>query len=186
VNASGSAQRRITCTNASGVTLPDGRQVALTPQSAWPGFTADMPFAERIEEFTTPSGPPVVLVDNTQKIDATLKAWNDSQRWPPPPDTTVGGTAGAGGAPPSGGGAGNTGGSTVTGIDMTGGAGGAPRTGAGGLMGNDVYAGDGSSGCGCRAPGAPPRQALPIAFGAAIATLAARRRRSARPGRKDL
>src|SRR6185436_2689916 len=117
VNVSGSAQRRITCTNASGMTLPDGRQVALTPQSMWPGFTADMPFAERIEEFTTTSGPPIVLVDNTQKINATLKAWNDSQRWPPPPDTTVGGTVGAGGAPPSGGGAVNTGGSTVTGVD---------------------------------------------------------------------
>src|SRR5262249_48082617 len=57
VNASGRAVQRITCTNDFGMILPDGRQVALTPQLSWPGFTSDMPWAERIEEFTSQSGP---------------------------------------------------------------------------------------------------------------------------------
>jgi hypothetical protein len=90
------ATRRITCTGASGMTLPDGRSVALTPTSSWPGFTNEMPWVEKIEAL--PAG--VVLVDNTARIGELLKLWNDSREWPPSSGT--GGAAGGGGTGGSG------------------------------------------------------------------------------------
>jgi MYXO-CTERM domain-containing protein len=174
VNATGSAVRRVTCTGASGMTLPDGRQVALTPQSTWPGFTADMPWAERIEEFTSTSGPPILLVDNAPRINSLLKMWNDSQKWPPPPDAGPGaGTGGSGNdagattdAGMSPGGAGGAGGARGTGGAATAGAGGAP-----------IDAEPSGAGCECGIASTPSRSNLPVALGAALALLAARRRR---------
>jgi uncharacterized membrane protein YgcG len=93
------ATRRITCTGESGMTLPDKRSIALTPTSSWPGFTSEMPWAEKIEEL--PSG--IVLVDNTARIDELLGSWNDSRGWPPM------GTGGAGGSGGTAGGSGGTG-----------------------------------------------------------------------------
>ena len=87
----------------SGMGLPDGRSVALTPASAWPGFTANMPWAEEIEELPGH----IVFVDNTQLIDDLLKEWNESQGWPPA-GTGGGGAGGVGGI--GGGGAGGVGG----------------------------------------------------------------------------
>jgi hypothetical protein len=167
------AVRRITCTGESGMRLPDSRQVALTPQGTWPGFTVDMPWAERIEEFTTPNGPPIVLVDNTETINVVLKKWNDSQHWPPPLDA---GPSGAGGAPGIDGGTGDS--------DPTAGSGGAP--GAGGTNGSGgAHAGgkgdgvviDNASAPGCACGIAGRRADAPFAIGALLAALAARRRK---------
>jgi MYXO-CTERM domain-containing protein len=96
------ATQRITCNNTAGVTLLDGRQVALPGQNAWPLFSNDMPSAERVEEIPA-TGPTIVLADYSAKIDEQLKAWNDAEGWPPPNPTgagsvTAGGTAGANGA----------------------------------------------------------------------------------------
>jgi hypothetical protein len=132
--------QRITCNGQRGMTLPDMRSVALTPSSTWPGFTSDMPWAEKIEEL--PAG--IVLVDNTARIDELLKVWNDSQRWPPTPGTGgAGGNGGVGGASGatdggiSGAGAGGRGGA---------GSGGASAGGAGGTGGAGGVAGAGGAG----------------------------------------
>jgi MYXO-CTERM domain-containing protein len=129
--------RRITCSGQSGMGLPDGRSVALTPSSAWPGFTANMPWAEDIEELLGH----IVLVDNTQLIDDLLKEWNASQGWPP---AGTGGTGGVGGAS---GGTGGIGGGTG-GID--GGSGGFGTGGAGGFSGTGGI-GTGGGGTGAMA-----------------------------------
>src|SRR5260370_20754032 len=163
VRVPGNAVRRITCSNASGMTLPDGRPVALTPQSTWPGFSTDMPFAERIEEFTSRTGTPLVWVDNTELINSKLKAWNDSHGWPPPPVGTGTGSTGAGGndtgGQSTGGGAG-TFGSGTSGADTTGTA----TSGAGcGSLATDMSTP--AAGCGYRTArftSTPPRWALAI------------------------
>jgi hypothetical protein len=149
--------RRIACCGNSGMLLPDGREVALTPASAWPSFSNDMPWVERIAEL--PAG--IVLVDNTARIDEQLAAWNDSQDWPPPTPRppcgggqggfggvgaggTVGGTAGvAGDAGRSG--AGGAGGITVDASIPTTDAGGF-RDGAGGASGGGAGASGGGAG----------------------------------------
>jgi hypothetical protein len=103
VVATQTATQRTRCDNKSGIILPDGRQVGLAsvsnPSSPsammvnWPTFAAEMPWAERVEDLTTAAAtaptesdggaPPLVLVDNKEKIDALLKAWNDSVGWVP-------------------------------------------------------------------------------------------------------
>jgi MYXO-CTERM domain-containing protein len=80
VAASGSGTLRVTCSGSRAMTLPDGRLVALTPQQTWPAFSDQMPWAERIEDLSV-SGEPVVLVDNTERINSQLLAWNSPQGW---------------------------------------------------------------------------------------------------------
>jgi hypothetical protein len=143
--------RRIACNGASGMTLPDARIVALTPMSTWPGFTNDMPWAEKIEEL--PAG--IVLVDNTARINDLLKLWNDSRGWPPAPGTGgAGGQGGTGGS--TSGGTGGFGG-VDAGADaggIGGGIGGAGRGGAGGLGGGSGGGmGGGAAGSGTGAGG---------------------------------
>jgi MYXO-CTERM domain-containing protein len=174
VRGGGSAVRRITCTGKSGMTLPDNRPVALTPQSAWPGFASDMPSAERIEEFTA-SGPPLLLVDNTQQINSTLKAWNDSQGWPPPGSPTTTSGPGAGGASPTSGSGGAgaaspAGGAAGTDTRGTGGGG-------GGLGDNNIASENMAAGCGCRTSGAKSPLGFTGGGLALVSALAARRRR---------
>jgi hypothetical protein len=115
--------RRIACCGNSGMILPDGRNVALTPSSSsWPLFSNDMPWAEKIGELNTG----VVLVDNTARIDQQLQAWNESQDWPPKPfpPPCGGGQGGVGGVGGVGGfGAGGTIGGTAGSPGGTGGAG---------------------------------------------------------------
>jgi MYXO-CTERM domain-containing protein len=101
------ATRRITCSGASGMTLPDKRSIALTPTSSWPGFTSEMPWAEKIEEL--PAG--IVLIDNTARIDELLSSWNESRGWPP---AGTGGGGGTGGTAGGTGGAGTASGGTGT------------------------------------------------------------------------
>jgi MYXO-CTERM domain-containing protein len=140
--------QRITCGGRSGMGLPDGRSVALTPASTWPGFTANMPWAEDIEELPGH----IVFVDNTQLIDDLLKEWNASQGWPPS-GTGGGGAGGVGGI--GGGGAGGVGGIGGGGAGGVGGIGGAGAGGSGGFDGGaagsrsgGVDGGGGSGGAG--------------------------------------
>ncbi len=92
---SANASQRIACGGASAVaTLPDKRSVALPASFTWPRFSNDMPWAERIEEFGA-TGEAVVLVDNRQRIDDQLKAWNDSQHVSTPIPGTGGTDGGA-------------------------------------------------------------------------------------------
>jgi Uncharacterized protein conserved in bacteria (DUF2330) len=155
--------RRIACNGQSGMSLPDGRQVALTPLGTWPLF--DMPWAERIEEYPA-TGNPIVLVDNTQRINAQLALWNEAQGWPPQ------GTAGAG-----------------TGSGGTSGPGGA--TGAGGYGSSSGGAGgrfDGGTGypidsspgegCSCSIPSAGGSSALPLGLATLLGLARALRRRA--------
>ncbi len=153
VRISGSGVRRVTCTGPSGMTLPDGRQVALTPTSTWPGFSNQMPFAERIEEYPS-VGAGIVLVDNTERINAQLKLWNDSQGWPPPVASM-----------PSSNPAGGTGGANF------------PQ-GQGGVNGSNAIAGGGGGdGCSCKigSPASRAEGALPLA--ALLGLMGARRRK---------
>jgi MYXO-CTERM domain-containing protein len=148
------AVRRVTCTGASGMTLPDGRQVALAG-GVWPGFSNTMPSAERIEEFPS-VGASLVLVDNAERINSQLKEWNDSQSWPPTMASTPSGT-GSGGFL---------------------GAGGASITGQGGAAMNDLTAGGGGSdGCSCRVGSTHARASGAWALAGALALFARRRRR---------
>jgi len=80
VTASGSGTLRVTCSGSRAMTLPDGRLVALTGQQTWPTFSERMPWAEKIEDLSV-SGEPVVLVDNTERINNELLAWNQPQGW---------------------------------------------------------------------------------------------------------
>jgi MYXO-CTERM domain-containing protein len=89
------ATRRITCDGQSGMRLPDGRQVALAG-GGWPAFSSAMPWAEEITEYP-PGEAPIVLVDNTDAIDAELAKHNAFYGWPPPEGS--GGTGGTGGSP---------------------------------------------------------------------------------------
>jgi hypothetical protein len=153
ISGSGSALRRITCTGASGMTLPDGWQVALTPGAAWPGFTNEMPFAERIEEFPA-VGASLVLVDNTERISSQLKAWNDSQGWPPPLVSTPSGSGAAGFL----------------------GVGGAGLGGQGGASQDDLAAVGGGGDCSCRL-GSPASRASGAWLLAGVIALMARKRK---------
>jgi hypothetical protein len=144
------ATQRITCQNQAGMTLPGGRMVALTAQQGWPRFADTMPWAEKVEEIQA-TGDPVVLADNTAKIDEQLKAWNDSQMWPPPSTTGAGGASiGAGGA----------------------------SVGAGGDAGNGNALAPANNGCGCRTMGSRSSSTAPWALAGllALARVALRRR----------
>jgi MYXO-CTERM domain-containing protein len=171
VNVSGSAVRRVTCSGASGVTLPDGRQVALTPQRTWPGFSAQMPFAERIEEIPL-TGDPIVLVNNTERINSQLKLWDDSQGWPPP-SSAIGGASGTGGS-----------GGAVGAIGVGGTGAGGAIAGGGGLGDTTGQSHDKSTiGCACRTSGkAPPYPAASAVLTLLGALIARRKKRNRATG----
>ena len=61
--------------------LPDGREIAHAP-SVWPTFDSDMPWAERVEEFSA-DGSSIVLADFSAQIDTKIQEWNTSQGWDP-------------------------------------------------------------------------------------------------------
>jgi hypothetical protein len=104
VIATQTGTQRTRCDSKTGIILPDGREVGLAPVNnpaspsavrvMWPGFTAEMPWAERVEDLTNAAAAgamkssdggaqAVVLLDNKDKINALLKAWNDSVGWVP-------------------------------------------------------------------------------------------------------
>jgi hypothetical protein len=71
------AQSTIDCCGTE-IRLPGGRVIELDDSSGWPVWPDTMPWAERIEELQ-PSGPPVLLVNLSDEIDAIIAAWNAAQ-----------------------------------------------------------------------------------------------------------
>ncbi len=150
----GTATRRVTCDSSTGMILPDGRQVGLPGDGTWPTFDSNMPWAERIEEYTD-KGELIVLVDNKDQIDAQLKSYNAGEDWPP---------AGSGGTP---------------GVGGFGGYAGNPW---GNWGGTSNLAGDGNSsnttqGCTCTTPGGTSRGTAPLSIVLGLGLLAALGRR---------
>jgi hypothetical protein len=76
-----SATDRTTCDNKRVMNLSDGREVAYSGTS-WPGFDNDMPWAERVEEFS-PEGDRVELANFGDAIDDALTASNAAQGYDP-------------------------------------------------------------------------------------------------------
>ncbi|MCB9717945.1 MAG: DUF2330 domain-containing protein [Myxococcales bacterium] len=112
--------------------LPGGRGVTIDSGWQWPTFPAQMPWAERIEEFAPGGGAPVVLVDNGAQIDELLDAWNAAGPCAEEMGVDDDGTdTSAGGSDD----------------DATGSA----ETGTSGMSGGQASAGlgDGGGGCGC-------------------------------------
>jgi MYXO-CTERM domain-containing protein len=77
---------RTLCNGEQVFTLPDGRQIYL-PDTVWPdlpdepgGVPGRMPSSQKIEAVPS-NGAPMNLVDNTEKIDIVLRAWNDEHGW---------------------------------------------------------------------------------------------------------
>lgn len=84
--------------------LPGGRVVLLGDYGAWPSFDAQMPWAERIEEYGPAGGAPLTLVNDSALIDQLLAEWNaqapcgDGIGPSPGNDDTAGGTLDGGSA----------------------------------------------------------------------------------------
>jgi len=78
--------RHLACDGRQTRMLPSGREVLVTPKpgdtASWPQFADDMPWVERIEDFSSP-GPGVVLVDNKTAIDDALVRFHQPLNWPP-------------------------------------------------------------------------------------------------------
>jgi hypothetical protein len=132
--------------------LPDDREVALTTGGAWPSWDSQMPWVETIEEYQE-DGDVILLVDNTDLIDAELEEWNDSRGWNP----GTGGAAGAGGN--------FTGGTSGTG------------NGSGNPIGNPASSSEAAGGCACgfqRESGS----GLAILLGFGLVEILRRRRRA--------
>ena len=74
-NRHGAQRNQACCGNA--MQLPGGRIIALEGTgNTWPDWPEEMPWAERVEEFTVAGGPPLSLVDETANIDAMIATWN--------------------------------------------------------------------------------------------------------------
>lgn len=155
-NRSGALQEDDCCDST--VRLPGGREVVLDA-GAWPVFSEDMPWAERIEEYQ-PAGPPSTIVDNSALIDQLLAQSNARLRCEDPGGETTGATSGV---PPHG----------DTGVGATSSSGGASDSDSGGAADDSV------PGCSCTAePGPAPSNVLFGLFG--LFGLAAVRRRGRR------
>jgi MYXO-CTERM domain-containing protein len=113
-----------------------------------------MPYAERIEEFPS-VGASIVLVDNTERINSQLKAWNDSQGWPPATPSMPSGSGGASMLPGGGTGVGGQGGFA---------------------FGNDVVSG-GGDGCSCSIGQSKGQPSSALVLAGVLALVGARRRK---------
>jgi len=69
----GAERERYCCGDA--MQLPGGRRVWM-PGGVWPTWDQEMPWAERIEEFSKGGGAPIVLADHAALIDAIVDQWN--------------------------------------------------------------------------------------------------------------
>lgn len=117
-NRHGAQRDQHCCGNA--MRLPGGRLVWM-PGNVWPTWEDDMPWAERIEEYSFAGGAPVVIADHGAVIDEVLDHWNaaaacdtdggtgstsggvddgldDADGPGPEPDPDDGGTTGGGGS----------------------------------------------------------------------------------------
>jgi len=68
------ARRDQACCGSS-MRLPGGRVVWLDG-NAWPTWPDEMPWAERVEEYSVAGGAPIVLVDESAAIDGIVEQWN--------------------------------------------------------------------------------------------------------------
>lgn len=73
-NRNGAERQQECCGNT--MRLPGGRMVTLQG-GGWPDFGDTMPWAERVEEFTSAGGAPIVLSDEAATIDQVLAEWNE-------------------------------------------------------------------------------------------------------------
>jgi hypothetical protein len=69
------ATNHVYCSQDQVMELATGERVALGRTSTWPRFD-DMPFAARIEDFSSGSSKPALIADNGGAIDSSLKAHN--------------------------------------------------------------------------------------------------------------
>ena len=89
------ATRRVLCNGDALWTLPDGREVYVPDDGAWPDFSSEMPYVEEIAEMP-PAGAPITLVNNTTLIEAELAEYNCGFDWPTPEACGGSGTASEG------------------------------------------------------------------------------------------
>jgi MYXO-CTERM domain-containing protein len=115
------ATRRIFCNGDALWTLPDGKEVLVPDDGAWPEFGDEMPYVEEIA--TTPAnGAPIAIVDNRTSIQGQLDAYNCALGYPA---VTCGDNADSSGGSASGGSAsgGDSSGSDTAGENDGGGSG---------------------------------------------------------------
>jgi MYXO-CTERM domain-containing protein len=155
VSQSRQAVQLVQCSSDRTVTLPDGRVVALDATN-WPAFSSAMPWAERIEEVPD-EGDIVVLVDNSDEIDALLADWNEliGVDIEPGEGLSTGGT-----------GTGNSSNSSSSSSQGTGGEGGAK---------GERNGKSGGGGCSCQLPGSPQGGSLLLLSLLGAAGVASRR-----------
>ncbi|EDM79734.1 hypothetical protein PPSIR1_16770 [Plesiocystis pacifica SIR-1] len=152
------------CAGGALFTLPDGREVYLPNQNAWPNFTDEMPWEEDVEQAAL-MGPNQVLSDQTELIDALLAEWNESNGW------------GGGGEGGSGDGeTGTDGGSGEGGSGEDAGSGGGDELGEDGTGGGAGLM-DPEASCACSADEDPSRGTLGLMGLLGLGLLVRRRRR---------
>jgi hypothetical protein len=71
----GLATNRTLCDQKSVMELPTGEHVATGNSGAWPDFR-DMPYAARIEDFSSGSSKPALVANNDSQIASSLSASN--------------------------------------------------------------------------------------------------------------
>jgi hypothetical protein len=106
VVAARTATNRLLCSGDSVWTLPDGREVFVPLGATWPDIGGDKWWEEEVQE-TPAVGAEMVLVNNTDAINAALDEYNAMHGWDGAPeipggtdggaDTEGGGSAGADG-----------------------------------------------------------------------------------------
>jgi hypothetical protein len=75
VDNSNIGQNRGHCDGTWTFRMQDGRRVRLPSPSFWPNWSADMPWAEDVEQAGM-TGALMSVVDNTELIDCLLEEWN--------------------------------------------------------------------------------------------------------------
>jgi len=69
------ATRLVRCDGHATWTLPDGREVFVPNNGAWPDFDVELPYEEEVQT-TSIKGAPMTLVNNTAMINKALSDWN--------------------------------------------------------------------------------------------------------------
>jgi hypothetical protein len=69
------ATRLVRCDGHATWTLPDGRQVFVPNNGAWPDFDVELPYEEEVQTVAI-KGAPMTLVNNTAMINKALADWN--------------------------------------------------------------------------------------------------------------
>jgi hypothetical protein len=77
VTLPGTATNRTLCNQNSVMVLPSGEEVATGSAGVWPKFE-NMPYAARVEDFSTGSPKPALVADNAAEIHSSLSASNEA------------------------------------------------------------------------------------------------------------